>query len=175
MDFDHFEFRRVESIETTSYFRIELCQVYENFMFMDFNESLLKSQGYGKYEVLNVEFFPYLWLAYTDQPSDSGQTHSDVYARFEAQDETVLAAVDKFRGLTDEAKVAIETKNWVRLGELMNANFDLRRELYGDEIIGEVNLRMIEIGRSLNCPTKLPGSGGSVIGLASQWIKLVSI
>jgi glucuronokinase len=44
-------------------------------------------------------------------------------------------------------------------------NFDLRRKIYGDDIIGEENLQMIRIARSLGAPAKFPGSGGAVIGM----------
>ena len=44
-------------------------------------------------------------------------------------------------------------------------NFDLRRKIYGDSAIGEKNLQMIEIARSLGAPVKFPGSGGAVFGI----------
>ena len=44
-------------------------------------------------------------------------------------------------------------------------NFDLRRKIYGDSTIGERNLRMIEIARSLGAPAKFPGSGGAAVGI----------
>jgi len=65
-----------------------------------------------------------------------------------------------------------------RLGELMTANVELRRELYGDAVIGQQTLRLIEIARHQGCAAQLPGSGGAVIGLAPEgeaaWEALVS-
>ncbi len=45
----------------------------------------------------------------------------------------------------------------------MNANFDLRRQIYGDPAIGDRNVEMIELARSLGMPAKFCGSGGAII------------
>src|SRR5690348_16476633 len=99
---------------------------------MDFNEKLLNTQGYGNDIPIDISSFPHLWIAYTSIPSDSGKIHSSVYSRYHNGDKDVLVAMKKFAGMTDEAMVAIERKDWSKLGDLMNANFDLRRQLYGD-------------------------------------------
>lgn len=147
--------------------------MYEGFVFMDFNEKLISSQGYGKYEVLDAVSFPHLWIAYTSVPSDSGKIHSSVYSRYHNGDEEVIRTMRKFASLTDEAKIAIEKKDWSKFGELMDTNFDLRRKLYGDEVIGEKTLRMIEIGRNHGCSVKLPGSGGCVVGMSLNDTEMV--
>ena len=50
----------------------------------------------------------------------------------------------------------------------MDENFNLRRSLYGDECIGETNLKMIQIARSNGCAAKFPGSGGAIVGMANS-------
>ena len=50
----------------------------------------------------------------------------------------------------------------------MDENFDLRRKIYGDRVIGPENLRMIDIARSAGAPAKFSGSGGAIIGLYSN-------
>jgi hypothetical protein len=73
---------------------------------------------------------------------------------------------------------ALDTGDFSRVQDLMNANFDLRRQLYGDEILGSENIRMITLGRQVsshlenvaklgpkkNCCVAFKGkkSGGSV-------------
>jgi glucuronokinase len=47
----------------------------------------------------------------------------------------------------------------------MDANFALRRELYGDACLGVDNLRMKEIATQHGCPAKFPGSGGAIVGM----------
>ena len=46
--------------------------------------------------------------------------------------------------------VAIENCDYDELQRLMNANFDLRRQLYGDDVLGPENLRMINLGRQVS-------------------------
>ncbi len=50
----------------------------------------------------------------------------------------------------------------------MNRNFDLRRELYGDEALGEHNLALVAIARSAGLPAKLPGSSGAALILLDE-------
>ncbi len=45
----------------------------------------------------------------------------------------------------------------------MDRNFDLRRRMFGDRVLGEQNLRMIELARSLGCAAKFTGSGGAAL------------
>ena len=60
-----------------------------------------------------------------------------------------------------------------RLAEVMNENFDTRREIYGDPALGEANLQMVNIARKHGSAVKFPGSGGAVIGLCLDQEKQV--
>ena len=142
-----------------------VIQAYGGLVFMDFERSHQEATGRGKYERIPMELSPPLWLAYLADPSDSGKAHSTVKARFEAGDAAVIAGMQKFGQMTSDAKEAILHGDLKRLGELMAANFALRRELYGDGAIGAANLRMVEIAQKHNVPCKFPGSGGAVVGL----------
>jgi glucuronokinase len=154
-----------EELEISAGLQDRVVQVYEGLVYMDFHRERMEQQGYGLYERLDVQWLPPLWLAYIAEPSESGKIHSDVRFRWERGDPEVVEAMRTFARLTDEAREALQQGNPHRLGELMNQNFDLRRRIYGDEVLGEHNLRMIRIARSLGAPAKFPGSGGAVIGL----------
>jgi glucuronokinase len=132
---------------------------------MDFSRHFMEQWGHGLYEVMDKNLLPPLFLAYVNKPSFSGRIHSNLRARYEAGDPIVLRAIEEWRELTDEAKEALEQRDYKRLAQLMNRNFNLRREVLGDAALGQENLEMIEIGRKLGAPTKLPGSGGAVIGI----------
>ena len=69
----------------------------------------------------------------------------------------VLDAVKQFAGFADSGKSAIETSDWTLFAELMNKNFDLRRQIYGDKCLGQGNLTMVEIGRNFGAACKFPG------------------
>lgn len=85
-----------------------------------------------------------------------------------------MVGMQRFATLTDKAKVAIENQNWSDLAQLMNENFDLRKQLYGDAAIGEENLQMVSLGRSLGAAVKFPGSGGAVLGILNDSSKMAS-
>lgn len=145
-----------------------VIQVYGGMVYMDFARDLMEGRGYGEYVPLDPELLPgRLFLAYTEKPSDSGVIHSDVRFRFRQGDPEVVSAMREFARLADEAREALEMRDARRLGELMNANFDLRRQTFGDAALGAQNLEMIGIARALGVPSKFPGSGGAVIGLFS--------
>ena len=145
-----------------------VVQVYGGCMFMDFSRELMKGRGYGEYDRLDVTLLPPMYLAWDSHPSDSGRIHSDVRTRFRDGDPEVVAAMREFARLADEGRVALVEGDTDRLGELMNANFDLRRRIYGDEVIGERNLAMVNAARQSGFPAKFPGSGGAVVGILTE-------
>lgn len=142
-----------------------VIQVYEGLMYMDFRKDLLDDRGYGEYERLQTKNLPSIWLSYLADPSDSGRIHSNIRQKFDAGDEKVIDAMKKFAQYAEGAKNAILEGNWEEFASLMNANFDLRKDIYTEECIGEMNMEMINLGRQYGSSTKFPGSGGAVIGI----------
>ena len=49
------------------------------------------------------------------------------------------------------------------LSILFFQNFDLRRKVYGDECLGERNLKMVEIGRKFGAACKFPGKAKCIL------------
>jgi glucuronokinase len=145
-----------------------VIQCYEGCMFMNFERSLVEGRGYGEYERLPVANLPYLWLAYLSDPSNSGKIHSNVKARWLAGDPVIHEGMKRFAQLTDEGRTALLDKDWPTLGRLMNANFALRRQLYGDDCIGQAALAMIAVAQEAGVPVKFPGSGGAVVGMCES-------
>lgn len=142
-----------------------VVQTYGGLMYMDFATELLNTQGHGNYERMPIALLPSLYLAYADAPSDSGKVHSGIRYRYDQGDPEVLEGMRRFAELTDLAREALLYGDIDKLGALMDANFDLRRKLYGDECIGRRNLEMIELARSLRMPATFPGSGGAIVGV----------
>ncbi|HIE52950.1 MAG TPA: hypothetical protein EYP85_14455 [Armatimonadetes bacterium] len=154
-----------EELEIAAGLQDRVIQTYGGLVYMDFSEELMKQDGHGHYEPLDPGLLPDLFLAYISEPTESGKIHSDVRFRWEQGDEEVREAMRTFALYTDEARTALQHRDYERLAQLMDANFDLRRQIFGDSVLGEKNLRMIEIARSLGAPVKFSGSGGAVIGL----------
>eukprot|EP00049_Salpingoeca_infusionum_P014756 m.279516 g.279516 ORF g.279516 m.279516 type:complete len:623 (-) comp15744_c0_seq8:190-2058(-) len=151
-----------------------VIQAYGGCVAMDFSKHLME-RGYGEYTQLGIDSLPRFWLAYIAEPSDSGKIHSTVRQRFDNGDQEVISAMAQFAGFTDEAVTAIKNKDAPALADLMDANFNLRRSVYGDACLGEDNLRMVAIARKHNAAAKFSGSGGAVVGLARPSTDLRSL
>jgi glucuronokinase len=67
--------------------------------------------------------------------------------------------------LVDEALQAIHEKDYLKLSQLMDQNFALRRQMYGDDVIGQANLKAISIANKFNLSAKFTGSGGAIVCL----------
>jgi len=140
-----------------------VIQTYEGIVYMDFDRAHLEKHGYGIYEPLVPPREPPLYVAYDPARAEvSDVPHRNLRALFEAGDPQVLAAMQKFRELTDRGRAALMAGDWDTLGEVMNANFDLRRTIMN---IAPENLRMVEVARSTGASAKFCGSGGAIIGL----------
>ncbi|KAI8582235.1 hypothetical protein K450DRAFT_228025 [Umbelopsis ramanniana AG] len=142
-----------------------VIQAYGGLVFMDFGKQQVDQYGYGKYERLNMDNLPPLWLAYVADPKDSGKVHSSVRQRFANGEPAVVEAMRQFAQFTTDAKDALEQRDHKRFAELMSSNFNLRRAVYGDAALGNANLRMIELAKEYNCVAKFPGSGGAIVGM----------
>ena len=158
------------SVETTELkiaggLQDRVAQVYGGVLHMDFSRDIMQKQGYGCYTSIDEALLPPLFLAYSNKPSFSGTFHSNLRKRYQQKDKDVYRAVRQWIDITDKALKSIKSQDLIKLGELMNENFDVRRRVVGDKALGEQNLELISIGRNLKAPTKFPGSGGAVIGI----------
>ena len=75
----------------------------------------------------------------------------------------IIDAMQKFASFTEQARTCLQEYNHKGFAQLMSNNFNLRRETYGDAVVGASNLRMIELARQYHCAAKFPGSGGAVV------------
>ncbi|XP_072548243.1 glucuronokinase with putative uridyl pyrophosphorylase [Salminus brasiliensis] len=152
-----------------------VVQVYEGLVYMDFSKQLMEERGYGEYIPLDMSSLPTFWLAYLGDPSDSGRIHSNVRQRWLNGDSDVVEAMKRFAELTDQARAAIQSKDWSRLAQFMDENFELRRSVYTDDCLGPGNLKMVQLARQFGSAVKLPGSGGAVVGLCMDSQQLVEM
>lgn len=65
--------------------------------------------------------------------------------------------------LADAARDALLAHEPSKLGELMTQNFELRRKMYGDGVVGLTNIRAVEVGRMCGLSCKFTGSGGALV------------
>ncbi|MGI5817789.1 MAG: mevalonate kinase [Armatimonadota bacterium] len=155
-----------EELEIKAGLQDRVAQIYGGLVYMDFDPAIVEKFGHGEYQRLPIDLLPPLYLAWIPHSTTtSGRAHNRVHYRFEQNDPEVVAAMKQFADYTDQAVEALENRDVERLAALMDANFDLRRRIYGDEVIGEKNLQMVEIARSHGMPAKFTGSGGAITGV----------
>lgn len=145
-----------------------VAQVYGNTVYMDFSEDIMLRNGHGNYEYIDSKLMPSLFIAFHEYPSHSGNIHNDVRRRYDLGDPEIVESMRIFGGYAKQAKEALLARDYVTIAALMNSNFDLRRKIFSDEVIGERNIEMIEIARNLGLPAKFCGSGGAIVGMYSD-------
>jgi len=153
-----------EELDIRAGLQDRVAQTYGGLVYMDFDRKLLESRGYGEYEELDPSLLPPLFLAYLDEPKDSGKTHSNVRERWKSGDADVVSAMRAFAEFTTDGRRALLERDYTTLADLMDRNFDLRRRIFGDAVIGAHNLEMIGIARDHGAAAKFSGSGGAVVG-----------
>ena len=168
-----------------------VIQCYEGVVYMDFSDvKKIKKVGRGTYERLPESCVPRLHLVYAEKnPSDSGKTHSTVKARWESGDVFIREKMEEVAMLAEKGRATLllgtplssgtcqrgdarteaavgEAVQGVRaeeLAKLMNKNFDLRREMFGDDALGAFNVDMVTTPRSVGAAAKFTGSGGAAV------------
>ncbi len=139
-----------------------VIQVYEGLVHMDFAEEIMTRQGYGNYTPLDPALLPRLYVAYRDDLSEPTEKfHSNIRHRFEQGERKVVNAVRFWARLTDKVRKCLCEGRPDEIGELLNANFDRRRQIYR---ITDENIRMVEAARSVGASAKFTGSGGAIVG-----------
>ncbi len=139
-----------------------VAQTYGGLVYMNFDQAGMQQNGYGQYEPLDPAALPPLYIAYrTDLSQGSDVVHNNLRQRFNNQDPEVLDAIRFWADLTEQARHCLLQGEGHKLGELLNANFDRRTELYD---VGKGNRDMVAAARSTGASAKFTGSGGAIIG-----------
>ncbi|MCF7854267.1 MAG: GHMP kinase [Candidatus Pacebacteria bacterium] len=139
-----------------------VAQVYDCPVFMDFDKTLMETRGHGHYEPLGRGSFPNLYVAYRGNLSQGSEvTHSNPRYRYDTGEPDVVQAMHFWSQLTLKARQALENGKSEQLAELMNDNFDMRRDICP---ISDGNLAMVKTARSVGASAKFTGSGGAIIG-----------
>ncbi len=161
----------VLSVETelgiTAGLQDRVVQCYEGLVDMDFAKELMSRQGHGTYTKLPVSMLPAgrFFIAYRNDPSESGKIHSTVRQRYNDGDKAVHEAMARLAAFAAQGRVCCEAGDWAGFANLMRQNFAVRREIFGDAVIGASNLEMVSIAERHGAAAKFPGSGGAILVL----------
>jgi len=140
-----------------------VAQVYQGLVYMDFDRAFMDEHGCGRYEEMDPACVPPLYIAYRLDLSEGSEVlHNDMRERFFRGDSDVVEAIRFWAELTDQVRSALEAGDTVRLGKLLDSNFDRRA---GTCRISPGNIKMVEAARSVGASAKFTGSGGAIIGL----------
>lgn len=140
-----------------------VIQVFEGLVYMDFQQDLMTTRGYGEYERLDPTLLPKMYLAYRTSLSEGTEVfHSNVRERWNRRDPEVVGAMHRWAEIAEEGRNALLTRDHARLNSLINENFDLRLKIYD---VGRGNIEMIEAARSCGASSNFAGSGGAITGV----------
>lgn len=139
-----------------------VVQAYQGLVYMDFAKAVMEKQGYGNYEPLDPALLPCVYIAYRDDLSEPTEVfHNDIRQRFDRGEAKVVNAMRFWAELTDKTRQHLLNRQLEKIGPLLNAGFDKRRQIYQ---ISSDNLRMVETARSTGASATFTGSGGAIVG-----------
>ena len=139
-----------------------VVQAYQGLVYMDFSRSLMESRGYGEYERLDPALMPNVYVAYRTSLSEGTEVfHSNLGERWRRGDPQVVEAMKTWAGYAAEGRECLLRRDYQRLGELIDANFDLRASIYR---IDQGNLEMVQTARKAGASSNFAGSGGAIVG-----------
>lgn len=140
-----------------------VIQVYEGMVYMDFEKEHLARHGHGIYEELRPTPPPPLYVSFDPKRAEiSDITHRNLREAYDREDPTVVAAMQKYRDITTDARAALGSGDWEKLAACSNAGFDLRTTIMD---IAPENLRMITTARRTGASAAFAGSGGAIVGV----------
>ncbi|RVW29393.1 Glucuronokinase 1 [Vitis vinifera] len=142
---------------------IDATVTYPNFLSKDFSKEYMDDLGHGIYTPMDISLLPPLYLIYAENPSDSGKVHSTVQQRWLNGDEFIIKSMAEVANLASEGRTALLEKDYSKFASLMNHNFDLRRRMFGEDVLGALNVEMVEVARRVGAASKFTGSGGAVV------------
>jgi glucuronokinase len=142
-----------------------VVQVYEGLVYMDFARDKMREEhglACGLYGPLDPALLPPLYVAYSlDTGEPTEVFHNNLRARFQQGEPAVVEAMAWFAQLTVLAREALLTGDAERFGQLINANFDLRRSICR---LPAAQVAMVEAARRAGATAQFAGSGGAVVG-----------
>lgn len=139
-----------------------VVQAYQGLVYMDFSRDLMEAHGHGNYERMDWRLLPNVYVAYRTSLSEGTEVfHSNLRERWHRGDPEIVDAMKTWAGYAEEGRACLIAHNYVRLGELIDANFDLRSRIY---TIDRGNLEMVHTARSAGATANFAGSGGAIVG-----------
>jgi glucuronokinase len=135
-----------------------VAQTYEGLTFMDFTAQ--------RYEPLDSALLPALFVAWLpDAPAASGDAHAKVRARFERREPAVVSSMAALAQLAHHAKQALLHGDHDAFATILDTGFDIRAGIFD---LDPRHAALVHHARDLGLHATYTGSGGAIVGLASD-------
>ena len=139
-----------------------VIQAYQGLVYMDFSRDLMEKRGYGEYECMDPALLPSVYVACRTSLSEGTEVfHSTLRDRWRRGDPDVVEAMHTWASYAEQGRECLLGRDYRRLDELINANFDLRARIYQ---IDKGNLEMVHTARQAGATSNFAGSGGAIVG-----------
>ncbi|SPF33962.1 GHMP kinase (fragment) [Candidatus Sulfopaludibacter sp. SbA4] len=139
-----------------------VIQAYQGLVYMDFSRDLMESRGYGEYERMDPALLPNVYVACRTSLSEGTEVfHGNLRERWHRRDPEVVEAMTLWASYAEQGRECLLQRDYERLKELVNANFDLRSRIYQ---IDRGNLEMVHTARQAGATSNFAGSGGAIVG-----------
>ena len=139
-----------------------VVQAYQGLVYMDFSRSLMDARGYGEYERIDPGLLPNIYVAYRTSLSEGTEVfHNNLRERWLRGDPVVTGAMETWASYAAEGRHCLLQRDYPRLKQLVDANFDLRARIYQ---IDPGNLEMVRMARAAGATANFAGSGGAITG-----------
>jgi glucuronokinase len=143
-----------------------VIQCYEGMVYMDFAQEKAKTVAgltHYDYESMDPTLLPPIYVAYHATLGEPTEVfHNDIRSRYNRGDPQVVKAMERFAQLAQDGRQAILERGAVRLGQLIDENFDLRNSIC---TLAPWQIQMIKVARSCGASAKFAGSGGAIVGV----------
>jgi len=131
-------------------------------VFMEFPRTI--RDGSCQFKVLETQL-PQLALVLSSEPSYSGGVHKPIVDRLIAGDRSLAIRFHQLGEYAYSARNCLEAGDWSALGILMNKTSLMRIEIYGQDVLGPINMALFEACNAAHCQFNFTGSGGAVVVL----------
>jgi glucuronokinase len=143
-----------------------VVQAYGGLIFMDFDPEQATAEGHGRYQPLDPELLPPLFVAWRpDAGTPSGVAHADVRARFDSGERKVRDAMAGLARLAHEARAALLAADHASFTAALVAGYYARASIYD---LDPRHVSMVAAARHVGLSATYTGSGGAIVGVVSD-------
>ncbi len=135
-----------------------VVQTHGGLVFMDFART--------RYESLPCSLLPELFIAWRpDSGGSSGVAHAGVRERFARGEPAIIAAMTALAALAHDARAALEDADHAAFAAALDAGYDVRARIFE---LDPRHTELVDRARVLGLPATYSGSGGAIVGVATD-------